>query len=160
MSHSLDDTGSKYDYQGNLKNWWTPHDRKEFNKKVKDVAKQYESFAAYDGVKMDAMLSMGENLADISGLAICEEYLRDFQIKNDDIRPIRNQSFRTFYIYIAVQARQHIYPNAIRAQLKINPHPMDKYRTNCPLARLPLFTSTFNIKKGDKMYWPIQDTIW
>jgi len=160
MSHALDDTGSKYDYKGRLHSWWTPHDRKVFEQKIKDVAKQYETFAAYDGVKMDAMLSMGENLADISGLAICEEYLRDFQVKNDDIRPIRNNSFRAFYIYIAVQARQHIYKNAIRAQLKINPHPMDKYRTNCPLARLPLFTSTFNIKEGDKMYWPNQDTIW
>ena len=45
-------------------------------------------------------------------------------------------------------------------QLKINPHPMDKYRTNCPLARLKLFQSTYNIKKGDKMFWDSTDTIW
>jgi putative endopeptidase len=160
MSHSLDDSGSKYDYKGNLKNWWTEEDRRIFNRKVENVIKQYETFAGYDGIKMDASLSTGENLADISGLAICEEYLRDFQIKNNDAVAIRALSFEAFYVYIAIQARQKIYDKAIKAQLKTNPHPMDKYRTNCPLARLKLFQSLYNIKKGDKMFWSSTDTIW
>ena len=160
MSHSLDDMGSKYDYKGNLFNWWTPSDRKQFEAKVRNVIKQYETFAAYDGIKMDASLSTGENLADISGLAICEEYLRDFQDKNKDIVPIRALSFHAFFVYIAIQARQKIYDKAVKAQLKTNPHPMDKYRTNCPLARLELFRSLYNITKKDKMYWASTDTIW
>lgn len=160
MSHCLDDLGSKYNEHGNLKNWWTKHDRRVFDGKVKNVIKQYEQFAAYDGIKMDASLSTGENLADISGLAICEEYLRDFQEKNDDVVPIRALSFHAFFVYIAIQARQKIFDEAIKAQLKTNPHPMDKYRTNCPLARLKLFRSLYNVKKGDKMFWPTTDTIW
>jgi putative endopeptidase len=160
MSHSLDDMGSKFDYKGNLHNWWTAEDRHKFDLKVKNVIKQYETFAAYDGIKMDGSLSTGENLADISGLAICMEYLRDFQEKNSDIVPIKSLSFQAFFIYIALQARQKIFDKAIKAQLKVNPHPMDKYRTNCPLARLELFRSLYNIKKGDKMYWESTDTIW
>jgi putative endopeptidase len=160
MSHCLDDLGSKYDETGNLHNWWTKHDRNTFNKKVKNVIKQYEKFASYDGIKMDASLSTGENLADISGLAICEEYLRDFQDKNDDIVPIRALSFHAFFVYLAIQARQKIFDEAVKAQLKTNPHPMDKYRTNCPLSRLELFRSLYNVKKGDKMYWESTDTIW
>jgi predicted metalloendopeptidase len=160
MSHCLDDLGSKYNEQGNFKNWWTKHDRRIFDRKVQNVIKQYEQFAAYDGLKMDASLSTGENLADISGLAICEEYLRDFQEKNDDVVPIRALSFHAFFVYIAIQARQKIFDEAIKAQLKTNPHPMDKYRTNCPLARLKLFRSLYNVKKGDKMYWATTDTIW
>ena len=160
MSHCLDDMGSKFDHKGNLHNWWTKTDRAKFDAKVKDVVNQYEAFAAYDGIKMDATLSTGENLADISGLAICVEYLRDFQDKNDDEVPIRALSFHAFFTYIAIQARQKIFNKAIKAQLKTNPHPMDKYRTNCPLARLELFRSLYNIKKGDKMYWPSTDTIW
>jgi predicted metalloendopeptidase len=160
MSHSLDDTGSKYDYEGNLKNWWTPRDRKIFDMKVKDVVKQYETFAAYDGIKMDASLSTGENLADISGLAICEEYLRNFQLKNKDATPISSLNFQEFYVYIAIQNRQKIYDKAIKAQLLTNPHPMNKYRTNCPLSRLKVFKSIYNIQKGDKMYWSSTDTIW
>jgi putative endopeptidase len=160
MSHCLDDLGSQYDYKGNLHNWWTKEDREKFNRKVKDVIKQYETFAAYDGIKMDASLSTGENLADISGLAICEEYLRDFQLKNSDEIPICALSFHAFFTYVAIQARQKIFDEAIKAQLKTNPHPLDKYRTNCPLARLELFRSLYNIQKGDKMYWPSTDTIW
>ena len=160
MSHCLDDLGSKYDEKGNLHNWWTKHDSKIFNLKIKNVIKQYETFAGYDGIKMDASLSVGENLADISGLAICQEYLQDFQENNNDIVPIQALSFEAFFTYIAIQSRQKIFDKAINAQLKTNPHPMDKYRTNCPLARLKLFRSLYNIKKGDKMYWSSTDTIW
>jgi len=160
MSHCLDDLGSKYDEKGNLHNWWTKHDRNIFDKKVKDVVKQYETFASYDGIKMDATLSTGENLADISGMAICQEYLKDFQENNEDIIPIRALSFHAFFVYLAIQARQKIFDEAIKAQLKTNPHPLDKYRVNCPLARLELFRSLYNVKKNDKMYWHSLDTIW
>ena len=84
----------------------------------------------------------------------------DFQQKNNDEIPICALSFNAFFTYIAIQARQKIFDEAIKAQLKTNPHPLDKYRTNCPLARLELFRSLYNIKKGDKMYWPSTDTIW
>ena len=159
LSHSLDDLGSMYDYKGNLFNWWTPHDRKVFDSKVKDVIRQYETFAARDGIKMDGSLSVGENLADISGLAIIEEYLRDYQINNEYIIPIKKLSFETLFMYIAYQWRSYVSKDSIDIELKINPHPLDKYRANCPLSRLRLFKSIYNIKKGDGMYWH-SDTIW
>ena len=159
LSHSLDDLGSMYDYKGNLFNWWTPHDRKVFDSKVKDVIRQYETFAARDGIKMDGSLSVGENLADISGLAIIEEYLRDYQINNDYIIPIKKLSFETLFMYITYQWRSYVSKDSIDIELKINPHPLDKYRANCPLSRLRLFKSIYNIKKGDGMYWH-SDTIW
>ena len=153
MSHSLDDFGSNYDHKGNLHNWWTKEDKKQFKKKMNDVIKQYETFALYDGIVMDGMISVGENIADIVGLTICMEYLRDFQEVTKEIVPIRSASFQTFFVYVAYQARQYILNKAIKAQLKVNPHPMDKYRVNCPLARMELFRNIYNIKKGDKMYW-------
>ena len=159
LSHSLDDLGSMYDYKGNLFNWWTPHDRKVFDSKVKDVILQYETFAARDGIKMDGSLSVGENLADICGLAIIEEYLRDYQINDDYINPIKELSFETLFMYIAYQWKSYVSKTSIPMELKINPHPLDKYRANCPLARLRLFKSIYHIKKGDGMYWN-SDTIW
>ena len=160
LSHSLDDSGSKYKYDGNLHDWWTPRDKKKFKAKVKDIIKQYETVAKRDGVDFNAEMSAGEDIADISGLAICEEYLRDFQITNKEIVPIKALSFETFFMYIAQQDRQKIYKEAIESQLKTNPHPMNKYRTNCPLMRLRLFKSIYNVKKGDGMYWESMDTIW
>lgn len=160
MSHSLDETGSKYDHKGNLHNWWTKEDKIKYKKIIKDIIKQYEVFAAYDKIEFDAEIGIGEDMADISGLAICEEYLRDFQMKNSDIVPIASLSFQAFFVYFAFQQRQHIYKKAFEAQLKTNPHPMDKYRTNVPLSRMELFRSLYNVKKGDKMWWHSTSTIW
>ena len=160
MSHSLDDWGSQYDENGKLDNWWTEKDRKRYKRIQDDVIKQYEEFAAYDGIIFDAEPSIGEDLADISGLVICKEHLRNFQMKNDDILPIRSISFETFFIYFAVAQRQKISSKAINAQLKTNPHPLDKYRTNVPLSRLRTFRSMYNIKKGDKMWWHSTNKIW
>jgi putative endopeptidase len=160
LSHSLDNTGSQYDFTGNKVSWWTPRDRKIFNKKVANVIKQYETFASYNKIKFDAAVGTGEDMADISGLAICVEYLRDFQDKNNDVTPIRALSFKAFFTYIAIQGRQKVNKRAFTSQLKMNPHPMQQYRVNCGLSRIKLFVSLYNIKKGDKMYWPNMDTIW
>lgn len=160
MSHSLDDWGSQYDENGKLHDWWTLEDKKKFKAIQRNVIKQYEVFAAYDGIKFDASIGVGEDLADISGLAICMEYLRDFQIKNDDILPIQNLSFRAFFVYFAFQMRQKLSKKAITAQLKTNPHPLDKYRTNVPLSRIPVFRIVYDVKKGDKMWWPSTNRVW
>jgi len=160
MSHALDDWGSKYDETGKLNDWWTDKDKKKFEKIQKDVIKQYEVFASYDGIKFDAEPSIGEDIADISGLAICREYLRDFQLKNEDILPIKALSFEAFFVYFAYQQRQKISKKAIAAQLKTNPHPLDKYRTNVPLSRIPVFREIYKVKKGDKMWWHSTNRVW
>jgi predicted metalloendopeptidase len=160
MSHSLDDMGSKYDYKGNMNDWWTPKDKELFKKKQLDVINQYETFAKRDGIIFDAQPGVGEDLADISGLAICIEYLRDFQDNNKDIIPIRVLSTKALLIYFAYQMRQKIGKKALTAQLKTNPHPLDKYRTNVPLSRIEIFRDMYNVKKGDGMYWHNLDTIW
>ena len=153
MSHSLDNIGKNYDEHGKLKNWWTEKDNKIYNIIIADVINQYEVFASYDGIKFDASSSVGEDLADISGILICLEYLRDFQLKNKDILLIQKLSFESFFIYFAFQQRQHINKKNIASQLTTNPHPLDKYRTNVPLSRLPLFRTIYTVKKGDKMWW-------
>tara|TARA_B100001769_G_C22106888_1_gene598079 strand:+ start:565 stop:2853 length:2289 start_codon:yes stop_codon:yes gene_type:complete len=160
LSHCLDNTGSKYDEIGNLKNWWTKEDKAKYQKKINDVIKQYEEFAKRDGIDFDASIGTGENLADISGLSLAEEYLFYFQLFNNEIAPIKKNSLEAFYIYSAQTWRQKIFDKALPAQLKQNPHPLDKYRCNCPLARLPLFREIYNVKEGDGMWWNNMDTIW
>jgi len=160
LSHAFDDWGSKYGFDGNLNNWWTDADRKKYKTIQQDVIKQYEEFAARDGITFDASIGVGEDLADISGLAICDEYLRDFQDKNSDLIPIRYLSYEGFYTYFAFQQRQVITKKALAAQLKTNPHPLDKYRTNVPLSRSEIFRALYNVKKGDGMWWHNTDTVW
>ena len=153
LSHALDDYGSQYDETGAFNDWWTTNDKKHFKHIQENIVKQYEMFAARDGLKFDAWITVGENLADISGINICLEYLKDFQLKNEYILPVQQKSFEMFFIYFAMQYRQKVGKKALRAQLKTNPHPLDKYRCNIPLSRHPIFRTIYNIKKGDKMWW-------
>jgi putative endopeptidase len=160
MSHSLDAMGSKFDYKGNMYDWWTKEDKAKYQIIINDIIKQYETFASYDGIKFDAAIGIGEDMADISAIAILEEYLRDLLVHSNEFAAIGSLYFQSFFIYFAIQQRQHVYKNAVKAQLKTNPHPMDKYRTNVPLSRLELFRSLYNVKKGDKMWWHSTSTIW
>jgi putative endopeptidase len=160
LSHAFDDTGSKYGWDGNLYDWWTPADKKKYKAIQDDVIREYEEFAARDGIKYDASIGIGESLADISALAICDEYLRDFQDKNEDLVPIRYLSYEGFYTYFAFQQRQKVGKKAITAQLKSNPHPLDKYRCNVPLSRSEIFKALYNVKKGDGMWWHNTETVW
>ena len=160
LSHSLDEFGSKYNKNGELYDWWTEKDKKTFKKIQENIVKQYETYALYDGIKFDAWPSIGEDLADISGFAMCQEYLRDFQFKNKDILPITLVSFEAFFIYFATQGKQKISKKAILAQLKTNPHPLDKFRCNVPLSRSRIFRAIFNVKRGDKMWWNTFSNIW
>lgn len=160
MSHGFDDMGSKYGADGKLFDWWTGKDKKYYKKIQDDVVKQYEEFAARDGIKFDASIGLGEDLADISGIGICDEYLRDFQDNNQDLVPIRALSYEGFYTYFAFQQKQFVGKKAISAQLKTNPHPLDKYRCNIPLSRSSIFRALYHVKKGDGMWWHNTDTVW
>ena len=160
LSHSLDNSGSRFDLDGNLHNWWTPKDKKIYQAKINNVIKQYEIFAKRDGIVFDASMSVGEDLADISGMSLVESYLLQAQIFGDDAGLVKRNKIAGFYAYIAQQGKQKIYADALEAQLKTNPHPLEKYRCNCPLSRLVLFRTVFDIKKGDDMWWENTDTIW
>jgi putative endopeptidase len=160
MSHGFDDWGSQYDADGNLYDWWNENDKKKFKAIQNNVIKQYEEFAARDGIHFDASIGIGEDLADISGLSICDRYLKDFQDNNNDLIPIRNVSYETFYIFYAFQQKQKVSKKALSAQLKTNPHPLDKYRCNVPLSRSPIFRSLYDVKKGDGMWWENTNMVW
>ncbi len=160
LSHALDDWGSKYDERGRLHDWWTPKDKRKFKQIQRDVIRQYQEVAKRDGIDFDAAPTIGEDLADISGFAICQEYLRDFQLKNEDILPIQSLSFEAFFIYFAVQSRQKISKKAIQAQLKTNPHPLDKYRCNVPLSRSSVFRAIYNVAPRDPMSWHSTNQVW
>lgn len=160
MSHGFDDWGSQYGYDGKLNDWWTNKDKAYYKKIQQDVINQYEKFSARDGIKFDASIGIGEDLADISGMAICDEYLRDFQDNNKDLISIRALSYEAFYTYFAFQQKQFINKKSISAQLKTNPHPLDKYRCNIPISRSDIFRALYNVKKGDGMWWHNTCTVW
>jgi predicted metalloendopeptidase len=160
MSHCLDDFGSKYDADGNLNNWWTPKDKKKYKQIQQGVIKQYEAWAKRDGVIFDASQTIGEDIADISGLANCDEYLRQYLHYNKMIPSQQSAIFKRFHLEFAVQERQKIPKRALSAQLLTNVHPPDVYRCNVPLSRSVIFVTNQDIKPGDGMYWKDNNSVW
>ncbi len=160
LSHSLDDLGSQYNYKGDLTNWWTKQDQKKYNKIQDEIIVQYKVFASYDKLDYDPILTIGEDIADITGLNICEEYLRDYCTANKYTPVINFQYFRIFYAYFAYQMKQKIRKKSVKYELITNPHPIDKYRTNVTLSRSLFFRAMFNIHNGDHMYWNNKTGIW
>jgi predicted metalloendopeptidase len=119
----------------------------------KEIIKQYKVFSKFDNLNYDASNTIKEDIADISALNICEEYLRDFCIQQKYSPLLILLHFKMFYSYYAYQMRQNISKVGIKFELIKNPHPIDKYRTNVSLSRSSFFQSLFDIKKSDKMYW-------
>jgi predicted metalloendopeptidase len=160
MSHCLDDMGSKYNCDGNLEDWWETSDKNKYKNIQKNILKQYELWSKRDGIEYAADLSIGEDLADISALEICDTFLLDFLKAKKLDTPIISNSFNTFHIYYASQQKQKVSKMAEKAQLVSNPHPPNKYRCNIPLSRSFPFYAKYNIKRGDGMWWPDMKPIW
>lgn len=152
MTHGFDDQGSKYDADGNLKNWWTDEDAKNFEAKTGVVVDQFNAYTVLDTVHVNGKLTLGENLADLGGLAIAyEAFQKTEQAKKsekiDGFTP--NQRFFLSWAQVwCTKSRDAETANRIIT----DPHSPAEWRTNGPLSNMPEFYEAFNIKPGDKMY--------
>ena len=168
ISHALHVNSRTFDYKGVIKNWWSRPDVATYERKIAGIRKQYEDISKKYGFVIDGNLSLSENLADVNGLAVCEDALHRFH-DNISTAPasaasssvasvlvstdhMRAMSFQHFYTYYAIQNRQYANRREILVQVLTNPHLDLKIRTNVPLMRSKTFREVFGIHKGDKMY--------
>ena len=165
IAHSIHVSSRVYNHRGVIKNWWTRDDVLTYERKIAAIRKQYETVSKKDGFVIDGNLSLPENLADVTGIAVCEDVLDRYHAKSADgttssiNQHIRNMSFHNFYTYYAIQSRQYANRREILVQVLTNPHLNLKIRTNVPLMRSKTFREVNEIKKGDKMYNDDFDTV-
>jgi putative endopeptidase len=158
ISHALHVSSRVYNHRGIIKNWWSRDDISTYERKIVAIRKQYEAVSKKDGFVIDGNLSLPENLADVTGVAVCEDALnRIHDHESNDIGSttndhLRMMSFNNFYTYYAIQSRQYANRREILVQVLTNPHLNMKIRTNVPLMRSKTFRDVVEIKKGDKMY--------
>jgi predicted metalloendopeptidase len=165
IAHSIHVSSRVYNHRGVIKNWWTRDDISTYERKIAAIRKQYEAVSKKDGFVIDGNLSLPENLADVTGIAVCEDVLDRYHAKSADgttssiNQHIRNMSFHNFYTYYAIQSRQYANRREILVQVLTNPHLNLKIRTNVPLMRSKIFREVNEIKKSDKMYNDDFDTV-
>ena len=159
ISHALHVNSRIYNHKGVIKNWWSKQDVVTYERKIAAIRRQYEEISRKDGFVIDGNLSLSENLADVTGIAVCEDALNKYHRHvYDDMSDItrdehvRESSFLNFYTYYAIQNRQYANFREILVQVLTNPHLNLKIRTNVPLMRSKTFRDIIGIKKSDKMY--------
>ncbi len=153
IGHGFDDSGSKFDGDGNLNNWWTDEDRKNFEAATKKLGEQYSSYEPVAGTKVNGTFTMGENIGDLGGVAVAYDalqmYLKDKG--NPGLISGYTQDQRFFLSWATVWRTKSTEKYLIN-QVKTDPHSPGMYRAVGPLVNVDAFFKAFDIKEGDKHY--------
>ena len=152
MSHGFDDQGAKYDGDGNLDNWWSPETLKKFQAKTKALIAQYDQFEALPGHHVNGSLTIGENIADNSGLNIAyQAYQRSLDGKPAPVIDGLTGDQRFFMGWAQVW-RAKLRDAYILQLLTVDPHSPPHFRCDGVLSNMDPFYKAFDVKPGDKMY--------
>jgi predicted metalloendopeptidase len=152
ISHGFDDQGAQYDGDGNLRDWWTAADHKNFKAKATMLVKQYNGYSPLPGYHVNGELTLGENIADNSGLAIAAKAYK-ISLKGKKAPVIDGFSGeQRLYMGWAQVWREKMREPARIAQVKTDPHSPGRFRANGTLKNQPGFYESFKVKQGDKMY--------
>jgi putative endopeptidase len=155
MTHGFDDSGAKFDAEGNLVMWWTPEDLKKFNERTDCVVKQFDAFEVEPGLFHNGKLVVGESVADLGGLTVAyAAYRKSLEGKP---RPKTVAGFtpeQRFFLGWAQVWAQNIRPENARQRVATDPHPLGRFRVNGPLSNMPQFAEAFGCKLGDAMVRP------
>ncbi|QJD99909.1 M13 family peptidase [Massilia forsythiae] len=152
ISHGFDDQGAQYDGNGNLRDWWTASDHKNFKAKTKMLVEQYNAFSPLPGYNVNGELTLGENIADNSGLAIA---YKAYKISlNGKKAPVIDglSGEQRLYMGWAQVWRTKMREQQQIVQVKTDPHSPGQFRANGTLKNQPGFYDAFKVKQGDKMY--------
>lgn len=153
ISHAFDDSGARFDGDGNVNNWWTPEDLAEFEKRGKALADQYSAIEVLDSVYVNGPFTLGENIGDLGGLLGAYDGLQLYFEENgrpDDIDGFTAE--QRFFMSWATVWRTLIRDEALRTQINTDPHSPGHIRATQPLKNIDAFYEAFNIKEGDSMY--------
>lgn len=153
ISHAFDDSGARFDANGNLVNWWTEKDLENFTQRGNALAEQYDNVEVLDSVFINGKFTLGENIGDLGGLLGAYDGLQKFYKENG--RPEKIDGLtpeQRFFMSWATVWRTKQRDEALRTQIKTDPHSPGRYRATQPLVNIDAFYEAFDIKEGDPMY--------
>jgi endothelin-converting enzyme/putative endopeptidase len=155
ITHGFDDQGRRFDAQGNMQDWWTPEDGKEYEKRAACIDEQYSAYSAspeVTDVKLNGKLTLGENVADNGGLRIAYMALLD-RLEGKDRKPIDGYTpEQRFFLGFAQVWCQNMTDEAARLRAQTDPHSPGNWRVNGTLSNMPEFWQAFSCKPGDTMH--------
>jgi putative endopeptidase len=155
MTHGFDDSGSKFDAKGNLSNWWSPEDLKNFQDRANCIVKQFDGYVVQGDLHENGKLVAGESIADLGGLTIA--YKAFEKTLEGNPRPKDIDGFtpeQRFFLAWGEVWASNIRPEAERLRINTDPHPLGQFRGNGPVSNMPEFAAAFQCSAGSKMVRP------
>jgi len=152
MTHGFDDQGSQYDDKGNMVNWWTKEDGEKFKEKTAGLVDLYSSYTILDNLHVKGDLTLGENIADVGGLAIAYDAFKMTKQGQDTTTIDGFTPDQRFFLGYAQVWRMKSRDENLRSRITTDPHSPEMYRVNGPASNFSPFYTAFNVKEGDKMY--------
>ena len=153
MSHGFDDMGSRFDAEGNLKNWWTDNDRKQFEKRTELLVAQFDAYEPLEGVHINGEFTLGENIGDLGGLNIAYDGLQRYLAKHGDPGPIDGfTQDQRFFISWGTVWRTKMRDETLKNRINTDPHSPGMFRAIAPQSNMESFYVAFDVKEGDEMY--------
>ena len=160
MTHGFDDSGAEFDGDGNLQNWWTPEDKKNFENATKALAKQYDQYEPVKGVFVNGTFTSGENIADLGGVNIAFDALQMYLKDKGNVNKISNfTQDQRFFISWGTVWRTLSTDKYLTNQVKTDPHSPGYFRSFGPLVNVDAWYKAFDVKEGDKLYKKPEDRI-
>ena len=164
ITHGYDDQGRQFDADGNLKDWWTADDAKEFDARAQKVVDQYGAYEALPGLKVNGRLTLGENIADLGGTSVAYEALQRALAKD----PSKRKSIdgftpeQRFFLSLAQLWRVNWREAELRRRIVTDPHSPSQFRAIGPHVNMAEFFDAFGIKEGAPMWRPpaLRADIW
>jgi putative endopeptidase len=160
LTHGFDDEGRQFDAQGNLRDWWTPEDAKEFEKRTSCISDQYSTYTIIDDIKINGKLTLGEDVADLGGLILA--YMAwQADTKGQKLEPIDGLTpQQRFFIGYGQSWCGEVRDETKRLRATIDPHSPAKYRTNGVVSNMPEFQQAFHCKPGSPMVNQNRCRVW
>ena len=159
IGHGFDDSGSAFDGDGVLRNWWTDNDKEAFKQRTKKLIDQYAAFAPFEDLNVNGEFTLGENIGDLGGLSIA---LQAYKLSLDG-KPAPEMDGYTgvqrVFLGYAQSWRKKSRDEALRNQIKTDPHSPAMYRVNGVVRNVPEFYQAFGVSETDKLYLPAEERV-
>jgi putative endopeptidase len=152
ITHGFDDQGRQFDEKGNLKEWWTPEDAKEFNARAAKIIAQFNGYVAVDSLHVNGSATQGENIADLGGVQLGWDAFTKTQEYRDGKSIGGLTPAQRFFVGWSISWMTAIRPESMRQAVKTDVHAPSPMRAWAPLTNLPQFYQAYGVKPGDKMY--------
>jgi endothelin-converting enzyme/putative endopeptidase len=163
LTHAFDDEGRQFDAQGNLKDWWTKKDGKQFEERAQCIVDQYAQYTVVDDIKINSKLTLGEDVADLGGLILgWMAWKTEMSSMPQQAEPLRDglTPEQRFFVGYAQWACENDRPENLRVKAMTDPHSPGKFRVNGLVINMPQFQQAFQCKAGQQMVTEKRCRVW